>query len=159
MAHIINERVTADHAGELVIFIIGMRINRLVRPDKWLPVMRAMAAMLTELHADPESGFLGAENLWKSPRQPVLIQYWRSFEALDTYANDPAREHRPAWTRFNRAARGNSAVGIFHETYVVRAGCSETLYAAMPPFGLGKVAGMVPALGSRQVARDRIARS
>ena len=35
-------RLTHDYDGELVVFLIGMRINRPWRLDLWLPVFRAM---------------------------------------------------------------------------------------------------------------------
>jgi len=105
MSAIVRGRVTADHRGEIVVFIIGMRINRVLAIGTWMPVLRAMPAMLRELAADPDSGFLHSEFLFKSPRMPVLVQYWRSFDALHRYANDPARVHQPAWAAFNRAAK------------------------------------------------------
>jgi hypothetical protein len=159
MANIIPGRMTASHSGDIAVFIIGMRVNRLWAIGKWLPVFRAMGAMLGELHSDPDSGFLAYEMCWKSPRQPVLIQYWQSFDALEAYAADTGRAHRPAWTAFNREAKGNDAVGIFHETYVVRSGASETLYNDLPVFGLGKAKGLVPATGNREAARNRMAES
>ncbi|MBX9858964.1 MAG: DUF4188 domain-containing protein [Sphingomonas sp.] len=159
MADIIAGRMTANHSGDIAVFIIGMRVNRLLAVGKWLPVFRAMGAMLGELHCDLGSGFLAYEMCWKSPRQPVLIQYWESFDALEAYAADAGKAHRPAWTAFNRATKGNDAVGIFHETYVVRAGASETLYNDLPAFGLGKAKGLVPATGNREAARNRMAES
>jgi hypothetical protein len=38
----------------------------------------------------------------------------------------------------------------------VAAGAHETLYANMPPFGLGRFAGLVPVTGSRHAARERM---
>ena len=149
-------RTTADYQGPIVVFVIGMRINRLFAVTKWLPVFRAMFAMLNELGPDKASGFLGNETVWKSWRTPVLIQYWTSFEALHLYAHDSAREHQPAWRAFNKAVGGDGTVGIFHETYIVEAGRSETLYANMPRFGLGAVKGTIPATGNRAEARGRL---
>ena len=149
-------RVTSARQDGLVVFFIGMRINRLHRPDKWIPVAMAMQRMLAELGADPDSGFLGYETLLKGLRAPCVLQYWRDFDSLERYAHAAEREHRPAWAEFNRKVAGNGAVGIFHETYVVRAGAYETVYANMPPFGLGKVSGVVPATGSRNAARARM---
>lgn len=149
-------RFTANHAGPLVVFVIGMRINRFWRFGKWLPVIRAMRPMLAELSANPDSGFLGTEYLLRGPRTVMLLQYWRDFESLETYARDRDRAHWPAWTAFNKAVGADGTVGIFHETYVVPAGGHETVYANMPPFGLGKVAGTIPATGSRNEARSRL---
>jgi hypothetical protein len=39
---------------------------------------------------------------------------------------------------------------------VVPAGAHETIYAAMPPFGLGKAMGVREATGSRTEARGRL---
>jgi Domain of unknown function (DUF4188) len=41
--------MTARIDGELVVFLIGMRINRLWKCIKWLPVARAMPRMIREL--------------------------------------------------------------------------------------------------------------
>lgn len=144
------------HDGPLTLFIIGMRINRLFRPDKWLPVARAMPAMLKELAQRPEQGLLGWELLRSGLRTIVTIQYWRDFEGLHAYAHDAGSAHLPAWRSFNRATRDNDAVGIFHETYVVPAGAHETIYSAMPPFGLGKATALRAASGSRTDARGRM---
>mgnify|MGYP003693751701 CR=1 FL=1 len=52
MASVIPSRMTHDHDGDLVLFLIGMRINKPWRPDLWLPVFNAMPAMLAELSKD-----------------------------------------------------------------------------------------------------------
>ena len=62
----------------------------------------------------------------------------------------------PAWVAFNKNVGSDGTVGIFHETYTVGGGAHETIYANMPPFGLGKVAGLVPATNSRNAARSRM---
>jgi len=144
------------HDGPITLFIIGMRINRLHRPDKWLPVARAMPVMLKELAQRPDRGLLGWELLRAGLRTIVTMQYWRDFEGLHAYAHDPELAHMPAWRAFNRGVKGNDAVGIFHETYVIPAGAHESIYVAMPPFGLGKAAGLLEASGNRVDARGRM---
>ncbi len=44
--------------------------------------------------------------------------------------------------------------GIWHETYLVRAGEYEAIYGNMPPFGLGRAGRLVP-LAEAKTARDR----
>ena len=149
-------RFTANHEGPLVIFLIGMRINHFHKVGKWLPVFKAMGPMIGELARDPQSGFLGVETMLRSPRTIVLLQYWRDFNALETYARARDRQHWPAWSAFNKAVGNDGVVGIFHETYVVPAHASETVYGNMPPIGLGKVKGVIPAIGSRNEARSRM---
>jgi len=153
MTEIIAERTTAKIEGDFVVFLIGMRINKLWKVQKWLPVARAMPKMLKELEAAPaEVGFLGHTSFGLS-----MVQYWRSFDHLEGYAKARDHLHLPAWQRFNKAvgqARGD--VGIWHETYGIRAGSYETIYSGMPPFGLGKAGRLVPASGSRETARMRM---
>jgi hypothetical protein len=147
-------RVTARFDGEVVVFLIGMRINRLWKVHKWLPVARAMPQMLRELRADPESGLLGFESWVGNPT--ISLQYWRSFEHLERYAKDAARRHRPAWAAFNRAVGSNGDVGVWHETYRIRPGDYECIYNNMPPFGLARATAAVPALGALESARSRM---
>jgi len=149
-------RFTADHADPITVFVIGMRINHFLKFGKWLPVARAMGPMIAELSANPESGFLGSEFMRQGLRNFILIQYWRDFESLEAYARDRDQLHWPAWTAFNKAVGDDGTVGIFHETYVVQSGAYETIYRNMPKWGLGKVAGIVPATGSRNEARSRM---
>jgi Monooxygenase af470-like len=148
-------RVTARFEGEIVVFLIGMRINRLWKIHKWLPVARAMPRMLRELTVDPDSGLLGFESWVGNPT--ISLQYWRSFEHLERYAKDSARLHRPAWAAFNRAIASNGDVGIWHETYRVRPGDFESIYNNMPAFGLAKATAAVPAQGQLENARSRMA--
>ena len=148
-------RRVAHIDGDFVVFLIGMRINRPWRPDKWLPVFRAMGPMIEELEADGESGFLGAARGFMFGG-PALVQYWRSFEHLDRYARRRDARHLPVWREFNQRVRDSGDVGIWHETYGIRAGSYETIYSGMPPFGLGKAGRLVAASGSRETARLRM---
>ena len=154
MANVIPQRMAAQIEGDFVVFLIGMRINKPWKLHKWLPVFFAMPRMLKELERRPESGFLGAVF---GPK--VIVQYWRSFEHLETYARSRDGLHWPVWVAFNkRMANSRADVGIWHETYLVRANEYEAIYSGMPPFGLGKVGTLVPATGHRDTARGRVAR-
>lgn len=150
-------RMTHDHDGELVVFLIGIRINRPWRPDLWLPVFGAMPRMLAELSRDPESGLLGYR-LLLGAGGPTVVQYWSSVDKLYAYASAPAAEHRPAWTDFNRRARKvPGAVGIWHETYTVDR--AESIYSATPPMGLAAATASVPVDRRGEQAVERLGRS
>ena len=157
MAKVVNGRFAAELDGDFVVFLIGMRINRLLLPHKWLPVAMAMPRMLRELARRKELGLLGARG-FVSGRTVLLVQYWRSFEQLHAYACARDKEHLPAWAAFNRRVGGNGSVGIFHETYLVPAGQYESVYANMPEFGLGLAGKVVPAVGRMQSAKTRLER-
>jgi hypothetical protein len=154
MAKTINQRMTATIEGDFVVFLIGMRINRLWKVHKWLPVAKAMPAMIKELMQKPESGFLGYQIFGGVP--PVMVQYWRSFEHLEAYAKDRAGLHYPAWKAFNTKIKSNGDIGIWHETFKVHAGEYECVYNNMPKYGLGKVGELIPAIGKREYAAQRM---
>ncbi|MBY8888829.1 DUF4188 domain-containing protein [Streptomyces sp. PTM05] len=138
-------RTTAAAEGDLVVFLIGMRINHFRAPHHWLRVLVAMPRMLRELRRRPDSGLLGYQLLTGSPRTYYVVQYWASKEQLLRYASDLTGLHRPAWTMVNRYARKKALhVGIWHETYVVPAGNYESIYGDMPPYGLGAATGVRP---------------
>jgi hypothetical protein len=152
---IFRGRHTAQIEGSFVVFIIGMRINKLWAMHKWLPVARAMGPMVEHLLAQRELGLLHAETYlyW---RGVALVQYWRSFEQLEQFARDPSATHLDAWKRFNRAVAADGSVGIWHETYVVQAGQYECIYGNMPKRGLAMAGAHVPAVGAKETARRRI---
>ena len=146
-------RMTHEHDGDLVVFLIGMRVNRPWRPDLWLPVFGSMPRMLAELSEDASSGLLGYRIVLGSGG-PTVVQYWSSVEKLYGYAADPEAAHRPAWAAFNRRVReAPGVVGIWHETYVVAR--AESIYLGMPPSGLAKATRLVPvsSRGDRAAAR------
>jgi hypothetical protein len=155
MASIFPSRMTHQYDGDLVLFLIGMRVNKPWRPDLWLPVFRAMPGMLAELARDPESGFLGSRLIF-DPRGPWLVQYWNSVEKLYEYASNQQATHRPAWTAFNaRARKAPGAVGIWHETFQVA--LAESIYVGMPPSGLAAATNLVPVGKRSDRAVQRIA--
>ncbi|MFF2662299.1 DUF4188 domain-containing protein [Kitasatospora sp. NPDC058032] len=158
-ATLIRGRTTADHEGSVVVFHIGMRINRFRALRSWWPASAAMPRMLKELAEDPHSGLLGYRMRLGLPRVLELVQYWESPEKLLAYAADQDQEHRPAWAAFNRLAReGAGNVGIWHETFVVPAGSHEAIYIDMPPYGLAEATGTVPVARRGETARERMGR-
>lgn len=157
MTEVFKGRYTAAIEGDFVVFLIGPRFGRLWRVWEWWPVFAAMPRMLKELHSDPALGLLGG-NFYLSfeNKAPMMVQYWRSFEHLDSFARTKDHAHLPAWREFNRRARRGNGVGIWHETYLVAAGKSEAVYGNMPRFGLAQAGEHVPATGKRETARRRL---
>ncbi len=146
-------RTTALLRGDIVLFVIGMRINRWWRPDLWMPVAREMGPMLEALAKDPSLGLLSNEGAW-SGRIIRFNQVWASFEHLEAFARRRDQPHLAAWGRFMKRAAGTNAVGIFHETYIVGPRAVESVYVNMPPTGLGRAGGIQP-IGS-EGARARL---
>jgi hypothetical protein len=93
-----------------------------------------------------------------SPGLPtMLIQYCRSFEHLKRYARARGREHWPAWVEFNRRTKDSRGdVGIWRETYLVRAGEHEMVYSGMPLIGLAKASRRAEVTAETESARLRL---
>ena len=139
---------------DFVVFLVGMRVNRPSKIHKWLPVFSAMPRMLRWLDQHPDAGLLGWHNAWI--KGPAVVQYWRSFEDLDRFARGPDQPHLQAWSAFNKAIRASGDVGVWHETYKVRAGESESIYGNMPRMGLATCARHIPVGSTGQSAARRI---
>ncbi len=155
---VVPGRFTAQREGAFVVFVIGMRINKLWQVWKWLPTARAMGPMIRELLSTPGSGLQHYE-MMRRGRTVVLLQYWESFEQLSAYARNPDREHLPAWRAFNQRVGTDGSVGIFHETYLVPAGGFEAIYNNMPRFGLAAAGEHVPVARRGQSAAYRAGRT
>jgi hypothetical protein len=130
-------RVVVDYGEDLVVFTVGLRINRLWKVNKWLPVLGSLPKMLRELEADPELGLLDSR-FAVSGRVIMAVQYWRSEDHLERYAHSQAHAHRGFWKWFNRNVKSNGDVGLWHELYQVPKGAYETSYINMPPYGLAR---------------------
>jgi hypothetical protein len=148
-------RYTAVTEDPFVVFLIGMRINKLWALHKWLPVAKAMPPMLQALQANQEKGFLGGHSFFGG-RTSLLLQYWQSFADLEAFARNPSDPHLAAWQRFNQAVGADGSVGIWHETYIIQPNQYECIYGNMPRFGLGGVMDHVEAVGRRHTARQRL---
>ncbi len=154
---IFSGRFTTENEKDLVVFIIGMRINKRRAVHKWLPVMNSMPPMIKELYSNKEElGFMSMESFF-GLRTTVMIQYWRSTDDLLAYAK--GSNHLKAWKNFNQKIGENPAVGIYHETYVVKQGNYESVYGNMPEYGLAKAMPHIPINPEKRSARKRLTSS
>ncbi len=152
MANLFPGRYTAQMEGPFVVFLIGMRINYFWRLHQWVPVAMAMPPLMKALEKDPAKGYLHGE-FFIYKRGVAWVQYWKSFEDLEHFARSPEEPHLEAWQMFNRRVSVNGSVGIWHETYRVKAGQSESIYNNMPAFGLAKAGRHIPADAAYETAR------
>lgn len=156
MAKVHPGRFTATMDGDFVVFVIGMRFNKLWKVHQWLPVFFAMPKMIATLMKHPDKGMLGARTMWGG-KTITMIQYWRSFEQLERFARDADDPHLEPWRRYNKRVAKSGDVGVFHETYKVGPGQYESVYANMPQMGLAAVGQHRPVGGRTEAARDRVA--
>jgi hypothetical protein len=142
MVAINKGRWTAEIEGDFVVFIIGARPNsrwHLFRSLADLGGKRGMNHMLKHLTEHPEKGLLAYETMGFAN-----VQYWRSFDHLEAFAKDTDDPHLEPWRAFWKRVGKSGRTGIWHETYLVRAGEYEAIYGNMPTRGLGKAGKVVP---------------
>jgi fumigallin biosynthesis monooxygenase-like protein len=155
MGEVAGRRMTAEIDGDFVVFLIGARFNdklHIIRSLLDLGGRRGMQHMLDYLVAHPEKGLLAYEM-----GIPTIVQYWRSFEHLEAFAKDQDDPHLDVWRQYWRRVGRSGRTGIWHETYLVKAGQYEAVYGNMPARGLGKAGRLVPASESSN-ARGRLQR-
>lgn len=152
---IYNGRYTAQatNGEEFVVFLIGMRINKWWAIHKWGPVFLAMGPMIRELYSNKGLGFMSLETFFAF-RSVLMVQYWESEDALINYAR--GEKHLKAWRDFNQKASQTDAVGIYHETYPIKAGQFESIYGNMPKFGLAKALHHTTITPETKTARQRL---
>lgn len=154
MTEIFPGRWTSQVESDLVVFLIGMRVNKPLAFSKWRPVASAMPKMQQELGRHPELGCVHTEN-WFG-RTTISVQYWRDYESLYAYARNPNQSHLPAWRAFNQAIRDNGTVGIWHETFRVERGGTESIYGNMPRIGLAAAFDHVKVVAGQHSAAKRM---
>jgi hypothetical protein len=132
-----------------VVFLIGMRVNRMWKIHRWLPTFLAMVPMLIGLKKYDDRGLL-AVHTWFG-RTTILLQYWRSMDELLAYSREVEAEHVPGWRAFNRRIGNTGDVGVFHEAYVSHPDEMHVIYRNMPRFGMAKATEHVPANRSETI--------
>lgn len=155
VAGVAGKRMTAEIDGDFVVFLIGTRFNDKLQFARGLLDLggrSGMKHMLDYLVAHPQKGLLAYEM-----GIPTNLQYWRSFEQLEAFAKDRDDPHLDVWHQYWRRVGRGSRTGIWHETYLVKAGQYEAVYGNMPAHGLGKAGRLEPMSGSSS-ARGRLER-
>lgn len=147
MARVNRNRIVPAITPPFVVFLFGIRINNYLKIYDWWPVVRSLKRLMRSLSVDKDQGFLGYE-YW-SGNPCLFIQYWRSFEALQSYARDKQQDHFPVWLNFNENVSQTGTVGLWHEAYLIERDCFEAVYKNMPLFGLAKAGGATEMKGSK----------
>ncbi len=148
-------RWTAQIDGDFVVFLIGAAVHEPQQAEQAGALLMAMVDMLGELEQDPSKGLLGYQ-VWGAVGG-VIVQYWRSFEALESYAKNPDARHAPVWRAWNLLCEDDRAgAGIWHETFLVSSGSYEAVYQNMPVTGLAKAGTSLTVAAAKGTARARL---
>ena len=139
----------------MVVFGIGMRINRPWAVHRWLkPTINTVRNWWYVQHHRPD-GYLNGY-LYVYAFGVGMTQYWRDFDALEAYSHATTQPHVVAWRQLARLTKSDQTFGYWHETYVVTPENSETIYGSMPRFGLAAAGEHVPVVTASNTARGRL---
>jgi len=147
------QRRTVDLSAypDLVVVYLGMRVNVITGLRTLFGVGPKLDAALA---AQPD-GLLLHEGLLFSlfPPHVGFRQYWRDFEALETWAR--SEPHRLWWRDFLRDSGGT---GFWHESYFMRGGMEAVYDDLGADIGFLRFAPIVDARGSMFSSRSRARR-
>lgn len=134
---------SADAAAEdVVIFLLCAKYNHplgVLCPGA-AEIGGYVQRMSEEIETSSASnGFLGSSG-WSmvdehGAQELMLLQYWRSIEAIHEYAHGPL--HREAWEWWQKTLKQHDYIGINHELYHAQPGQWENLYVNFQPTLLG----------------------
>lgn len=138
--YILHPPHSARCDGDFVVFLIGIRPNGANPLTKtFSEVGKAFQSMIAELESDPSFGYMGGDayiGMNERKSTTMMVQYWRSYEALQKWTHTRMGIHMKTMLEYGKKDRFEGINGIWHETYKVRDGEYESIYAHMPPIGL-----------------------
>src|SRR5665213_1955555 len=100
MAQVFPGRYAAQSNEPFVVFLIGMRVNRLFALRSWIRVAKAMPPMIAELKRNPELGSVG---IWHETYAVAPGQYETNYANMQRYGLGVAAEHVPVVGRLENA--------------------------------------------------------
>ena len=151
-------RWTAQIDGDFVVFLIGADLRDPEQAGPAGELLMAMIDMLGELEQDPTKGLLGYQVF--GAIGGVIVQYWRSFEALESYAKNPDAKHAPVWRAWNRLGEDGTALGRASGMRPTRSKPAATRRSTRtcPATGLQRAGEPVTVTEARLTARQRMGR-
>lgn len=148
-------RWTSHVDGDFVVLLLGARPTNPLAGLRITPVFGRMIRVLEQLERDPHRGLLGHQQ--HGGRHGVIVQYWRSAEALERLAFDKAGPDADLWRAWFGTGDGRGGqAGFWHETFRVRAGDYDAAYRDVPAIGLLRAGVPAPVSDSPPVAPHRL---
>ena len=152
----VNEgRWTSHVDGGFVVLLLGVHPANPLAGLRAAPVLGRMVRVLEDLERDPHLGLLGHQR--HGGRRGVIVQYWRSAEALERVALDATSVSADVWRAWFGSGDGTGGrAGFWHETFRVGAGEYDAAYRDVPAIGLLRAGVPAPVSDRPSVPRHRL---
>ena len=124
-----------------------------------VPATRRFArevAQASQVAIETRAGLLGSERVSFGWKHVGFLQYWASFEALDTWSH--TSPHATWWKLAVERMRVKGDIGVYHEAYVVARSNVESIYLDCTGVGLSAFGVTSEPVGPKTTARDRLGR-
>lgn len=102
------------------------------------------------------AGLLGSEQFSMGWNHFGVLQYWRSFEALEAWSH--SAPHSDWWREAVERMRTRSDFGIYHEAFLVARGHVESIYMNCNRVGLATFGTLGEPTGPATTGRGRLGR-
>jgi hypothetical protein len=140
---------------ELCLVRLGIQVKS---PAAWLFARRLRSAIAADSRRAivAGTGLLNSEFYSIATNHFGVLQYWRSFDDLETWAHRPP--HSEWWRIAVERMRLKRDIGIYHETFLVRAADIESISMNCRPVGLETFGILGEPVGPKTTSRGRLGR-
>ncbi len=142
-----------DSIQELCLLRLGIQVRRFTGIVYANRVGRAIGRASGEAIAQG-AGLLLSERFWIAPGHFGVLQYWRTFEEMETWTRRPP--HSDWWAEAVARMRTRADFGIYHETFLVPRDRIESIYLNCQPTGLAAFGTTGEAVGADTNSRGRL---
>ncbi len=141
---------------ELCLVRLGIQVKS---PTAWLYARRLRLAIAADARRAiaAGTGLLNSESYAITLNHFGVLQYWRSFDELETWTHRPP--HSEWWRAAVERMRLKRDIGIYHETFLVRAADIESISKNCQPAGLETFGLRGEPVGPNTTSRGRLGRN
>ena len=145
-----------ETVSELCLVRLGVQVKSF---SAWLFAyrLRSEIAASARAAAADGAGLLSSEAFAMSINHFGVLQYWRSFDELETWVRRPP--HSEWWRKTVERMRQRRDIGVYHEAFLVRAADIESIYINCEPVGLATFGVLGEPVGTMTTSRSRLGRN
>jgi hypothetical protein len=142
--------------NELCLVRMGIQARSL---SAWLFARRLRSAIGIDAGRaiDQGAGLLNSQSFAIGINHFGVLQYWRSFDEMEAWSRKGP--HSEWWRSAVERMRFKQDLGVYHETFLVRAPDIESIYLDCRPTGLAVFGVLDQSIGPLTTSRGRLGRT